>query len=356
MSGWGGWRSRLVLLPAFAVLALDLLVVGVRLDNGGPVELAAAQPPTTVAPVPTAPTTTTTTTNPPTTTVPPTTVATTTTVAPAPQNRAPRAWTLEPYEGTGVWLDVYDWTHELTNGRPTVQPADIDRMAAQGIQTVYIQSSHYRSAAEVIEPSRFLAFVQRAHELGLGVVAWYLPTLEDVSSDLGRIAAAARLPVDGVAVDIESRAVPDTAERNRRLVELSNRLRELAGNSAIAAITPSAVHLQVINPGFWPEFPWVEIASTYDIIMPMSYWSIRVGEYRSGERYVGENIDRIRASTGRPDLRIHAIGGIADGASVADVEGMVRAIQARSVLGGSLYDWNTSNPGQWAALTPLRKD
>jgi hypothetical protein len=186
------------------------------------------------------------------------------------------------------------------------------------------------------------------------VVAWYLPTLEDVAVDLRRLVAATELPVDGLGVDIESLAVSDHAERNRRLLDLSMRVRQAVGDRAIAAITPSAVHLQVINPAFWPQFPWPQLADTYDVILPMSYWSVRLREWRSGERYVGENIDRIRASTGQPDVPIHVIGGIADAASVPEVQGMVRAIQARGILGGSLYDWNTSQPAQWDALRPLR--
>jgi hypothetical protein len=47
-------------------------------------------------------------------------------------------------------------------------------------------------------------------------------------------------------------------------------------------------------------------------------------------------------------------GGIADGVTPDDLVGMVRAIQARGVLGGSLYDWNTSQPPQWDLLRVLR--
>jgi hypothetical protein len=207
----------------------------------------------------------------------------------------------------------------------------------------------------VIEHPRLMQFIDRAHAHGIAVVAWYLPTLEDVGVDLRRLVAASQqLPIDGLGVDIESRAVADPAERTRRLLELSIRLRQAVGERAIAAITPSAVHLQVINPGFWPGFPWPQLADAYDAILPMAYWSIRRPEWRSGERYIGENIDRIRASTGRPDVPIHVIGGIADGATVPDVQGMVRAIEGRGILGGSLYDWTTSHAAQWDALRPLR--
>jgi hypothetical protein len=363
-----GWGKALLLTLTVGVLAADLAVVAARRGDSPPREVAAAEQPASTIEV--APSTSTTTTIPPTTTT--AAAPTTTTAAPvtAPsttsttvvETRAAMAasippsgaWTLGPYTGVGVWLDVYDWTNELTGGKPQVQPVAIDRMAQLGVQTLYIQTAHRRSTADVIEPDRLKLFIDRAHLRGIAVVAWYLPTLEDVTTDLRRLVAAARLPVDGLGVDIESRAVADPAERTRRLLDLSGRLRKAVGERAIAAITPSAVHLQVINPGFWPGFPWPELAATYDAILPMAYWSIRGPEWRSGERYIGENIDRIRASTGRSDIPIHAIGGIADAASASDVQGMVRAIQARGILGGSLYDWTTSHVAQWDALRPLR--
>jgi hypothetical protein len=272
-----------------------------------------------------------------------------------PPTPPPGSWTLVPHQGLGAWIDVYDWTAEFTGGAPPVGLADIDEMAELGIQTLYVQTGHRRSTADVIEPDRLAGLIDRAHANDLHVVAWYLPTFVDLDEDLRRLVAAAELPVDGLGVDIESVDVDDPAERTRRLLELTTRLRAAVGDDrALAAITLSAVQLEVVNPDFWPGYPWVELGEAYDAILPMAYWSIRRGELRSGERYVGENIDRIRASTGDPDLPIHPIGGIADGASVADVEGMRTALTERGAIGGSLYDWATSTPAQWAALAPLR--
>jgi hypothetical protein len=362
-----GWGKTAVLTLAVGVLVADLAVVAERRGDRAPEAVAVVEPPIRVVEdrrgrptTTTTPTPATTTTAAPTTTTSRVPAPTTTTTRPparvATTASLPRGgpWTLGPHHGLGVWLDVYDWTNELTGGQPQAHPAAVDRMADLGIQTLYIQTAHRRSTADVIEPDRLMAFIDRAHARGMAVVAWYLPTLEDVTVDLRRLVAAAQLPVDGLGVDIESRAVADPAERTRRLLDLSTRLRQAVGRRAIVAVTPSAVHLQVINPGFWPGFPWPQLADTYDAILPMAYWSVRRSEWRSGERYIGENIDRIRASTGRPDVPIHVIGGIADGAPVPEVQGMVRAIQARGILGGSLYDWNTSQPAQWDALRALR--
>src|SRR3546814_2486539 len=97
-----------------------------------------------------------------------------------------------------------------------------------------------------MEHQRQLDLINRAKAHGMYVVGWYLPMLEDVDTDLHRrVAAATRLPLAGLGVDIESREVADVAERNRRLLDLSGRLRAALGpDKVISAITPSAVHVQ----------------------------------------------------------------------------------------------------------------
>ncbi len=275
---------------------------------------------------------------------------------PEPLGPAAGAWTVVPHTGLGAWVDVYDWSMELGGPNPSVTSDDVDEMADAGVQTLYIQTAHTRSTtAGVMEPARLQRIIQRAHDHRMHVVAWYLPTFEDVDADLRRLTESAQLEVGGLAVDIESVVVLDAAERNRRLLDLGQRLRAALGpDKAIAAITPSAVHLQVVNPTFWPAFPWPEVATTYDALLPMSYWSIRKGDLRDAEIYTSGNIDRIRASIGDRDVPVIPVGGLAEDLTSADLAGMVRAIEARGAPGGGLYDWATSTPDQWAALAPLR--
>jgi hypothetical protein len=87
----------------------------------------------------------------------------------------------------------------------------------------------------------------------------------------------------------------------------------------------------------------------------MSYQSDRKADsgYRDGYRYTGENIDRMRANLGR-DVPVHTIGGIADRTSPDDVAGIIRAATERRVVGGSLYDWQTTAPELWSHLQPFR--
>ena len=272
-----------------------------------------------------------------------------------PPGSPPGSWTLAPHRGLGAWIDVYDWSSEFTGGNPPVGVADIDAMAELGIQTLYVQTGHDRASAAVLERERLEELIDRAHEHDMHVVAWYLPTLVDVDRDLSRLIAASELRVDGLGVDLEAVDVTDPAQRNERVLELSARLRAAVGDDkALAAITLTAVHLEVVNPAYWPGFPWAEVAERYDALLPMTYWSLRKDELRSGARYVGENIDRLRALTGDPDLPIHPIGGIADDISAEDLAGMLDVIEAGDAIGGSLYDWATSTPEQWDALAPLQ--
>jgi hypothetical protein len=266
----------------------------------------------------------------------------------------PGSWTLAPHQGLGAWADAYDWTVALGGPRPKVGPDAVGAMAAAGVQTLYVQTSHRRSADEVMEPGRLDDLIDSAHSHHLHVVAWYLPTFTDVGRDLARLVAASELRVDGLGVDIESLAVADTAERNRRVLDLSHRVRAAVGtDKRLAAITLSPTHIQVVNQAYWPSYPWADLGASYDVVLPMSYWTLRRGDLRAGARYVGDDIARVRASTGG-DLPIHAIGGIADAATVADLGGMVTAIRQGGAIGGSLYDWSSSTRAQWAVLRPLR--
>jgi hypothetical protein len=236
-----------------------------------------------------------------------------------------------------------------------VGPDEVDAMAAAGVQTMFIQTGHARSTAgsDVMEPDRLADLIERAHEVGMHVVAWYLPTFVDLEVDLRRLEAAAALPVDGLGVDLESTELASVTERNERMLELSTRLRASVGDDKVlSAITLSAVHLEVVNPVYWPGYPFAELGATYDVIAPMAYWSIRTGELRGGERYVAENLSRLRAHVG-DDEPIHVVGGIADGVTSEDLAGMVRAIEADGGTGGSLYDWATSTPELWDALRDL---
>ena len=264
---------------------------------------------------------------------------------------------MAPYLGLGTWVDAYDWSVLFSKGNPTVGPGDIGRMVAAGVQTLYIQASKHDAPTDVLEPDLLQAIIDGAHARGIRVVVWYLPTLVDTGADLRRLKAVAGLRnVDGIAVDIEARNVADVAERNRRLIDLSGALRRALPGRTIGGIVLPPVVMEVVNPKFWPGFPYRDIAPFYDVWMTMGYWTNRTNAsgYRDAYKYTKENVDRLRNNLGQPNAPVHPIGGIGNRTSAADVEGFKRAVTAVHGIGGSIYDWQTTAGPLWDNLRAMR--
>ncbi len=345
-------RRRLLVGPGAFIAVLVLgTILGTALPLGGlaraerSLERAQVAIP---APVPEPPA-------PPVTTT--TTVATTTTAPPATTTTAPpQRFTIVPYTGLGAWLDVYDWSVTFTGHAPPLEIDAIDALAAQGVQTLYIQASKWDAPEDVVDRDRLIAFIHRAHEHGIAVIGWYLPTLEDPARDVQRLLAIAELPIQGVAVDIESRRVDDAAERSRRLVQVSAALRAALPGEVLGAIPLEPVLLEDINPALWPGFPWAEIASSYDVWLPMSYWTNRRPDspWRDVRTYVVTNIDRVRNHIGRPDAPVHVLGGIGDRTTAIDLQAFRAAAAERGAIGGSIYDFRTTAAPHWPELLPFR--
>ena len=305
---------------------------------------------------------------------------TTTTTIPAPTTTAPfpaaanpptraTAASIDPYRGLGTWFDAFDWTVQKGKN-PKVSSLTIDAVAAAGVQTIYIQASRYDSA-DVAEPERLLPIVNRAHELGMYVVVWYLPTLTDVNADLRRTVAVANLDVDGISIDIEARNVADVAERNRRLISYSQSLRQLLPGRFIAnnIVQPNILDA-VPNQwptvygqppagikSYWAPFPYVEIAPFYDLWMIQSYWTQRSagGGWRDAYKISVDNVVRLRATLGRVDLPVQIIGGVGDKPQTPnDLAGLLKANTEMGGVGLSFYDWLVTPPSWWPTLWNAR--
>ena len=261
------------------------------------------------------------------------------------------------YRGMGTWVDVYDWSATFTKGRPHVSPDAVDGMAEQGVQTLYIQASKHDAPSDVLEADLLRDWIDRSRRKGIRVVAWYLPTLVDPARDLERMKAIAALPVDGVAVDIESKDVAQLEERNRRLVEFSAELRKALPGRSIGGIVLPPVVLEAVNSAYWPSFPYRQLVPYYDVWMTMGYWTNRISgtTYRDANRYTTENVKRLRANLGLPNALVHPIGGIGDRTTVVDVAGYRTAVNDTDSIGGSLYDWRTTKPELWESLRAFRR-
>ncbi|MEX2256635.1 MAG: hypothetical protein WEC34_14440 [Acidimicrobiia bacterium] len=266
------------------------------------------------------------------------------------------------FRGLGTWLDVYDYVPAVQSdgGPPPVSVDSIDDMARLGVRTLYLQSAQDddRVPGATVDPALLGRYLRRAHEVGIDVVAWYLPKLDDLKRDLRHIRGLASFRsrgerFDGIALDLEwTQGVPDPPTRNAALVKLARRARDVVDEGALGAIVLEPLLLDEVNRQYWPGFPWKKLKDSFDVWLPMSYWTNRdeASGFRDGFAYTEENIRRVRKRLHDPDARVHAIGGIADTAATKDYIGFVKAAERRGAIGYSIYDFNTTTSGVWAWL------
>jgi hypothetical protein len=276
---------------------------------------------------------------------------------PAPSAAAAAAARIRPYSGLGTWVDRFAWSNTFSNNKPSFGLADLDAMATLGVQTLYLQGAAQTGDVGPLEPALLMSLVTRAHQRGIRVVLWYLPSFTDATADYDRLVAIGRLPVEGIGVDIESRTNPDVGDRNTRLVALSQALRKAMPAMPLGAIVVPPPLMEVVNPAYWPGFPWRAIAPFYDAWLPMAYWTGRTPEsgYRDGFTYTADSVVRLRNDLGLANAAVHPIGGAADLIGPADADRFVTAIRQTNGIGGSLYAWQQTTPDVWTHLRTLRR-
>jgi hypothetical protein len=252
-----------------------------------------------------------------------------------------------PFTGLGAWISVFEYVPAFLTapGPPTVVPDTVHDLAALGARTLYLQAAIDDPRAPNLIVNRTLVseMLRRAHADGLRVVAWYYPQLVDPARDEARLDALARFQAhgqrfDGVALDIESRQVADVTDRNRRLVAVARQLRSTAPNLPIGAIVYPAVQLEVVNPVFWPQFPYRALAKSVTVWLPMTYWTDRTGVYRDAFRYTDESIRRLRVDLGDRHALVAPIGGLAGDSTPTDYVEFAQAVHADHAIGRSVYD------------------
>jgi hypothetical protein len=267
------------------------------------------------------------------------------------------------FAGLGTWVDVYDYGPKFQSSAsalPSVTPASVDDMARLGVKTLYLQAAQddTRSEGNLVDRKLVGKILARAHRHGVKVVAWYLPHFADVDRDLAHIKAMDEFRVhgqrfDGIALDIEwTNDVKDVAVRNRALIDLAAQTRHLVTRVPLGAIVLEPVLIEDVNPAYWPGFPWRALRDSFDVWLPMSYWTNRstASGWRDSFRYTRENVRRVRADLGERDAAVHAVGGVADRANPGDDAGFVNAAKRSHAIGWSVYDYATTSSSAWPRL------
>ena len=262
---------------------------------------------------------------------------------------ASRSRDLGAYTGLGTWLDVYDHAYWL-------QPEQTMRtIAGRGVRTIFLETGNSHQPTDLVRPGQLGRLVDAAHQAGLRVVAWYLPTLLYPTRDLRRVLAAVRFRTqtggrfDSFALDVEASDVRAVPLRSARLTALAAGLRNAVGGSyPLGVIVPSAVGMEH-HPKYWPDFPYTALAQSFDVFLPMAYSTYRVHGRAASARYVMRSVALLRAAAGA-DVPVHVIGGVAGSASPADVLGFMDAVARCEPVGYSLYDFPITSAAAWARL------
>lgn len=260
---------------------------------------------------------------------------------------------IDAYKGLGSWVDIYD-------RRAWSDPeAAVRDMAGHGVRTLYVQTGNSKQKLAIFDPAGQEAFLRAAHARDMKVVAWYLPDMEDVGFDYDRIAQAIGFRTsdgqrfDSFALDIESTAIKDEASRNRALETLSRRLRDLVGVSyPLGGIIPSPVSLAK-KAGHWDTFPYGSVARTYDVLLPMGYYTYDGrGAVVAKADSLG-NVRILRQQPGCAKVPIHLIGGLAHKSTSGAVEAFANASRVSGCVGASLYGWSGTTAAHWKALQAI---
>jgi hypothetical protein len=247
---------------------------------------------------------------------------------------------------------------DIFDGTVLAKPeAAVARMRDLGVTTLYLQTSNYTQKVDLVRPAALERFIDAAHANGLRVVAWYLPSLANVARDLRRSLAAVRFrspkgnAFDSFALDIEAEVVRSAKTRSTRLLGLSRALRQAVGpNYPLGAIVPSPRGME-LRPAYWPGFPYEGLAKSYDVFMPMGYFTYRYKSAAAARAYTEANLEILRTETGNEALVVHAVGGLAGPATLAQVRAFSTAAADGGAIGASLYDYATTSAAEWRVLS-----
>ena len=263
----------------------------------------------------------------------------------------------QTYAGLGTWIDIFD---DAAWSDPEAAVRAMDR---KGATILFLQSGSSRPGPAVHRPDRTARFLRAAHKRGIGVIAWYLAPYVNRAYETRRALGAIRFETrdgerfDSFALDIETAATsPPAAVRNRRLIRMSKRLREVVGPLyPLGAITPSPAGLAMPHgQRWWPDFPYRALYRLYDAFLPMGYYTYHSTTPSGAYWDTRRNIRLLREATDDPQVPIHLIGGAASYSSASEGMAFARAANRKGVIGASMYDQMTMGSEDWDAVRAIR--
>ena len=274
-----------------------------------------------------------------------------------PQVAAAGSASVSAYRGLGTWVDMYDaaaWND------PAAAVAD---MALHGVRTLYIETANYHNpaTASLFKPAALAVFIQECHARKMKIVAWYLPGFKDLDKDYKRSMAAIDFRTsdgqkfDSFALDIEDSHVKPASTRSARLKTLSARIREAVGNE----LSPRRHHpvagrhedQRELLAGLPLQGRRRRLRrDRADGLLHLSRRRLRARLQRDPR----EREHRARADRPTDDPHPRDRRRSRTSRRAARPLGYVRALRETGCLGGSMYDWATTNDADWRPLANVR--
>jgi hypothetical protein len=263
---------------------------------------------------------------------------------------------LEPFEGLGTWVDVFDYA--------TLDPATaVADMRARNVETLYLSTARFNGTTDFFDAVEAGQWLDAAHANGLKVVGWYLPAYGNMTRDVNRTVAISTFVspggqrFDAVGVDIERLDEVTLAQFNTLLVTHLAQVRART-DAMIAAIPPSPFATKPGNR--WAGFPWAGMAAQSDVVVPMILWSFRSNADGTPftatqvHDYVFFQTQEVQQLTGGRPVSVE--GGVDDPGTEATpvtpdrVRAFVSATINAGAIGRSHYDYATTAPVLWPIL------
>ena len=118
------------------------------------------------------------------------------------------------------------------------------------------------------------------------------------------------------------------------------------------AIVPSPTALVKWAGSWWPHYPLARMEPYSDGVLTMSYWAGHKAKHQTtavGE--VESDVARVRAAVTDRQMPIHVAGSPT---TVSDIRGFAAAALRLKIVGGSVYDFQTTDKTLFPALRGLR--
>ena len=137
------------------------------------------------------------------------------------------------------------------------------------------------------------------------------------------------------------------------MLALARRLRTAAGPAyPLGAIIPSPRGMD-LNPTYWPGFPYEQLAQSYDVFLPMGYFTYRFKTAAASRDYTQRTSSSCASGPATRRSPCTPSAGSRPRRASPQVRAFAQTALEAGATGASLYDYATTKPAQWRALASV---